>query len=203
MGERLVSAGNEQLLDSEEINLAQDVKDYTRLDSRERTAYDKILSFRLRLVAEQQPSEYQRVHNCQRSEPMSAHTGFSGVRAQPELQLYARLDMQSEKRNEILYQWKTDEHLLKRNTFIGNCYNEFQKEQTGDTLMKTLMANYILEESISTASTMFFYNLSRNGKMPGSAQEIRYINRDENTHLWLFRNIILELKRNPRTLHRR
>ena len=41
---------------------------------------------------------------------------------------------------------------------------------------------------------MFFYNLGRNGKMPGSAQEIRYINRDENTHLWLFRNIILEMK---------
>ena len=32
---------------------------------------------------------------------------------------------------------------------------------------------------------MFFYNLSRNGKMSGSAQEIRYINRDENTHLSL------------------
>ena len=31
--------------------------------------------------------------------------------------------------------------------------------------------------------------------MSGSAQEIRYINRDENTHLWLFRNIILELKK--------
>ena len=30
--------------------------------------------------------------------------------------------------------------------------------------------------------------------MPGSAQEIRYINRDENTHLWLFRNMILQLK---------
>lgn len=30
--------------------------------------------------------------------------------------------------------------------------------------------------------------------MSGSAQEIRYINRDENTHLWLFRNIIVELK---------
>ena len=42
---------------------------------------------------------------------------------------------------------------------------------------------------------MFFYNLSRNGKMPGSAQEIRYINRDENTHLWLFRNIITELQK--------
>ena len=31
--------------------------------------------------------------------------------------------------------------------------------------------------------------------MPGSVQEIRYINRDENTHLWLFRNILLELKK--------
>ena len=30
--------------------------------------------------------------------------------------------------------------------------------------------------------------------MPGSAQEIRYINRDENTHLWLFRNIMRELQ---------
>ena len=42
---------------------------------------------------------------------------------------------------------------------------------------------------------MFFYNLGRNNKMPGSVQEIRYINRDENTHLWLFRSIILELKK--------
>ena len=31
--------------------------------------------------------------------------------------------------------------------------------------------------------------------MPGSVQEIRYINRDENTHLWLFRSIILELRK--------
>lgn len=31
--------------------------------------------------------------------------------------------------------------------------------------------------------------------MPGSVQEIRYINRDENTHLWLFRSMILELRK--------
>ena len=57
------------------------------------------------------------------------------------------------------------------------------------------MANYILEGVYFYSGFMFFYNLSRNGKMPGSAQEIRYINRDENTHLWLFRNIILELQK--------
>ncbi len=31
--------------------------------------------------------------------------------------------------------------------------------------------------------------------MSGSAQEIRYINRDENTHLWLFRTIILGIEK--------
>jgi ribonucleoside-diphosphate reductase beta chain len=57
------------------------------------------------------------------------------------------------------------------------------------------MANFILEGIYFYSGFMFFYNLERNGKMPGSAQEIRYINRDENTHLWLFRNIIRELQR--------
>lgn len=61
--------------------------------------------------------------------------------------------------------------------------------------MKTLIANFILEGIYFYSGFMFFYNLSRNGKMPGSAQEIRYINRDENTHLWLFRNIIKELEK--------
>ncbi len=91
--------------------------------------------------------------------------------------------------------WKTDEHLLRRNTFIGGCYNEFQERKDAPTLLRVMMANFILEGIYFYSGFMFFYNLSRNGKMPGSAQEIRYINRDENTHLWLFRNIILELQK--------
>ena len=60
-------------------------------------------------------------------------------------------------------------------------------------MLRVMMANFILEGIYFYSGFMFFYNLSRNGKMPGSAQEIRYINRDENTHLWLFRNSSLEL----------
>ena len=77
----------------------------------------------------------------------------------------------------------------------GECYNAFQREKSPEALLRALMANYILEGVYFYSGFMFFYNLSRNGKMPGSAQEIRYINRDENTHLWLFRNIILELQK--------
>jgi ribonucleoside-diphosphate reductase beta chain len=61
--------------------------------------------------------------------------------------------------------------------------------------MKTIVANFILEGVYFYSGFMFFYNLGRNHKMTGSSQEIRYINRDENTHLWLFRNIILELEK--------
>lgn len=46
-------------------------------------------------------------------------------------------------RNDILYQWKTDEHLLRRNTFIGDCYNEFQERKDAPTLLRVMMANYI------------------------------------------------------------
>lgn len=53
----------------------------------------------------------------------------------------------------------------------------------------------LYSEGIYLQRIYVFHNLSRNGKMPGSAQEIRYINRDENTHLWLFRNMILEMKK--------
>ena len=98
-------------------------------------------------------------------------------------------------RNEILYQWRQDEHLLRRNEFIGNLYNEFQEKKDDYTLVRTMIANYILEGVYFYSGFMFFYNLGRNNKMPGSVQEIRYINRDENTHLWLFRSIILELKK--------
>lgn len=66
--------------------------------------------------------------------------------------------------------------------------------------MKTLIANYILEGIYFYSGFMFFYALGRINKMPGVVQEIRYINRDENTHLWLFRSIILELKKERKHL---
>ena len=181
----------------EEINLAQDVKDYPRLDRAERRAYDKILSFLVFLDSIQTANlphigEYitaNEVNLC-----LSIQTFQECVHSQSYSYMLDTICNPTE-RDEILYQWKTDEHLLRRNTFIGDCYNEFQTKKDPVTLLKVMMANYILEGVYFYSGFMFFYNLSRNGKMPGSAQEIRYINRDENTHLWLFRNMILELQK--------
>ena len=181
----------------EEINLSQDVKDYPRLDNAEREAYDKILSF-LVFLDSLQSNNLPTISEYVTANEVNLCLHIQAFQECVHSQSYSyMLDSicSPEKRNEILYQWKTDEHLLRRNTFIGNCYNANQECQKGFPLMKTLIANYILEGIYFYSGFMFFYNLSRNGKMPGSAQEIRYINRDENTHLWLFRNIILELKK--------
>lgn len=181
----------------EEINLAQDTKDYPNLSAAERTAYDKILSFLVFLDSIQTANlpnigEYvtaNEVNLC-----LSIQAFQECVHSQSYSYMLDSICSPVE-RNDILYQWKTDEHLLRRNTFIGDLYNEFQQNKDAFTLLKVMMANYILEGIYFYSGFMFFYNLARNGKMPGSAQEIRYINRDENTHLWLFRNILLELQK--------
>ena len=181
----------------EEINLSQDFKDYPRLDKAERTAYDKILSF-LVFLDSLQSNNLPTVSEYITANEVNLCLHIQAFQECIHSQSYSyMLDTicSPEERNDILYQWKTDEHLLNRNKFIGDCYNEFHEKRDKFSLMKTLIANFILEGIYFYSGFMFFYNLSRNGKMSGSAQEIRYINRDENTHLWLFRNMILEMKK--------
>ena len=179
----------------EEINLAQDLKDYNKLEEAEKTAYDKILSF-LIFLDSIQTANLGNINNYITASEINLCLTIQAFQEAVHSQSYSyMLDTicSPEKRNEILYQWKDDEVLLERNKFIGAQYNSFLEEPIVENLVKTVMANYILEGIYFYSGFMFFYNLERNGKMPGSAQEIRYINRDENTHLWLFRSIIREL----------
>ena len=182
----------------EEINMSQDVKDYRKaLTPAERRAYDKVLSFLVFLDSIQTANlpnigEYitaNEVNLC-----LNIQTFQEAIHSQSYGYMLDTICSPDE-RTDILYQWKNDEHLLARNKFIGDVYNMFREDKSAETLLKVMIANYILEGIYFYSGFMFFYNLGRNGKMPGSVQEIRYINRDENTHLWLFRSIILELKK--------
>ena len=180
----------------EEINLNQDVKDYRRLREAEKTAYDKTLSF-LIFLDSIQTANLPNVGEYITANEVNLCLTIQAFQEAVHSQSYSyMLDSicSPQERTDILYQWKDDERLLNRNKFIGDLYNDFQTHRDGRHLMKTMMANYILEGIYFYSGFMFFYNLGRMGKMPGSVQEIRYINRDENTHLWLFRNILLELK---------
>jgi ribonucleoside-diphosphate reductase beta chain len=85
--------------------------------------------------------------------------------------------------------------LVKRNRYIADLYQEFIDHQSERGFVKVCMANYILEGIYFYAGFSFFYNLARNGKLTGVGTEIKYINRDELSHLALFQNIFRELRR--------
>lgn len=180
----------------EEINLGVDIKDYPLLTLEERRAYDKILSF-LVFLDSIQTANLPNISAYITANEINLCLSIQIFQEAVHSQSYSyMLDTicEPQKRNDVLYQWKNDEHLLRRNRYIGDLYNEFRTNEDMRSFMRVLTANYILEGIYFYSGFMFFYNLGRNNKMPGSAQEIRYINRDENTHLWLFRNIINELR---------
>lgn len=186
----------------EEINMNSDVQNYRVLPEAERVAYDKILSFLIFLDSIQTanlPFLGQFVTANEVNLCLNIQTYQEAIHSQSYSYMLDTICSPNE-RTDILYQWRDDEHLLRRNSFIGNLYQEFQSKHDLATFTKVLMANYILEGVYFYSGFMFFYNLARNGKMPGSVQEIRYINRDENTHLWLFRSIIQELRKEEPTL---
>ncbi|UTC62612.1 ribonucleotide-diphosphate reductase subunit beta [Treponema sp. OMZ 788] len=181
----------------EEINMTTDIQDYRKLSAPEKTAYDKILSFLIFLDSIQTanlPNVGQYVTANEVNLCLTIQAFQEAVHSQSYSYMLDTI-CSPEERTEILYQWKDDEHLLRRNKFIGDLYNEFQTDKSARAFLKVCVANYILEGIYFYSGFMFFYNLGRNNKMPGSVQEIRYINRDENTHLWLFRSMIQELQK--------
>lgn len=181
----------------EEINMNQDIKDYKILSPEERKAYDKTLSF-LVFLDSIQTANLPVIGNYITANEINLCLTIQAFQEAVHSQSYGyMLDSicSPEERNEILYQWRDDELLLSRNKYIGDIYNEFYTEPNSFNFMRSVVANYILEGIYFYSGFMFFYNLGRIDKMPGSVQEIRYINRDENTHLWLFRAMIQELKK--------
>ncbi|MGP1576075.1 MAG: ribonucleotide-diphosphate reductase subunit beta [Treponema sp.] len=181
----------------EEINMNADVRDYRKLLPAEKAAYDKILSFLIFLDSIQTANLPNIGHYITANEVNLCLTIQAFQEAVHSQSYSYMLDSicSPDERTAVLYQWKNDTHLLKRNKFIGDLYNEFQDDKRVLAFLKVAVANYILEGIYFYSGFMFFYNLGRNNKMPGSVQEIRYINRDENTHLWLFRSIIRELQK--------
>lgn len=184
----------------EEIPLAQDAKDYPKLSEAERRSYDKILSFLIFLDSLQTANlpninEYitaPEVNLC-----LTVHAFQEAVHSQSYGYILDSV-CSPRVREKIYNEWRDDKHLLRRNRFITDLYEAFVSEPSDRNFVKTVMANYILEGIYFYSGFSFFFSLARQGKMTGTATEIKYIQRDELTHLALFQGIFQELRReNP------
>ena len=62
---------------------------------------------------------------------------------------------------------RQDEHLLRRNTFIGDCYNEFQERKDAPTLLRVMTVSYTHLLPFFSSKKNFFII----GSMPADVPE--------------------------------
>ncbi|RXT15484.1 ribonucleotide-diphosphate reductase subunit beta [Ammoniphilus sp. CFH 90114] len=184
----------------EEVPLAQDAKDYKNLSSAERQSYDKIISF-LIFLDSLQTTNLPNINDFITAPEVNLCITVQTFQEAVHSQSYSYiLDSvcSADVRDQIYNQWREDQHLLKRNRFITDLYERFIEQPTEENLLRTIMANYILEGIYFYSGFSFFYCLGRQGKMLGTVSVIKYIQRDELTHLSLFQGIMREVrKENP------
>lgn len=101
----------------------------------------------------------------------------------------------SDHSEEIYEMWRKDDKLRFKNDYIANLYIELANNNTERNLLKVLFANQILEGIYFYSGFSYFYTLAKSGKMLGSATMIKFIQRDELTHLALFQNMITSLRK--------
>jgi len=98
-------------------------------------------------------------------------------------------------RDEIYYFWRTDKHLLERNEFIWQIYQDFINNPNDENFFKGIIWNFLLESIYFYNGFAFFHTLADQGKMIASDRMITYIQRDEAGHITIFANILREIKK--------
>jgi ribonucleoside-diphosphate reductase beta chain len=167
------------------------------LSDAERRAYDGILSFLIFL------DSIQTVNLPNFSEYITAPEVnlLLAIQAYQEAihsQSYATIletVVDSKKRDEIYYFWREDTLLLERNEYIGSLYQKFIDNPMDEHFFCGLVANYLLEGIYFYNGFAFFDTMADQLKMRASQRMINYIRRDELSHVTLFANILLEIKK--------
>ena len=97
---------------------------------------------------------------------------------------------------EIYGMYRRDIELYNKNRYVLKSLSKITNSdfktgtfQADQDFLEACIANVILEGIYFYSAFMVFYVLRRNNKMPGSAEMIQFINRDEDMHLKLFINI--------------
>ncbi len=180
----------------EKVDLTMDSLDYKKLTKGEQRAYDGILSF-LVFLDSIQVNNLPHINDHITAPEVSLVISIQDYQEAIHSQSYAytiESVIPKNKRDKIYDYWRTDEVLLERNKYIANIYQEFIDNQTDENYFKVLIANYLLEGLYFYNGFNFFYNLTSRNLMPGTADIIKYINRDELTHCVVFENIITTIK---------
>lgn len=179
----------------EKVDLSIDLGDYKKLNDKEVRAFDGILSFLVFLDSIQTnnlPKIAEYVTAPEISLVLSIQTFQEAVHSQSYAYMIDTI-VPSDKRNKIYDFWRDDEVLFERNKFIAQVYQDFHDNDSRENFYRVLIADYLLEAIYFYNGFNFFYSLASRNLMQGTADVIKYINRDELTHVLLFGNMIKAL----------
>lgn len=179
-----------------EVDMTRDVNDYKNLTPAEKTAYDKALSQLIFMDSLQTNNLIDNINPYITAPEINLILVRQSFEEALHSQSYAvMVDSISSNSEEIYDLWRRDMMLKTKNDSIANRYKELGNNPSESDFLKACFANQILEGIYFYSGFTYIYTLARSGKMLGSAQMIRFIQRDEVTHLVLFQNIINTLRR--------
>lgn len=179
-----------------EVSTVGDAKDYKILAEPEKRMYDLVLSGLMSMDSIQTNNLMDNINPYITAPEINACLARQAYEEANHSKSYAVLvESISENTDEIYNLWKTDEVLLRKNQYLSLVYSELAGDVTNEKLILALFANQILEGIYFHSGFAAMYALGKAGKMLGSSQMIKFIQRDEVTHLLLFQNMINSVRK--------
>ncbi len=163
----------------------------TQLEPQERVAFDRALAFVSNLDGIQFNNL---IHNIGQhitapeiSLAIARQAAEEGVHVRAYQTMIESISLDPER---VYMMFENDQLLAAKNLSIMRVSDMLKGSPKPATFARAVVGNIILEGIYFYSAFLLFYVLARNGKMLGSADMIKYIQRDEGgTHLTLFSNI--------------
>ena len=180
-----------------EVQMTQDAKDYKFLSVPEKRMYDLVLAQLIFMDSLQTNNLMDNINPYITAPEINACLSRQSYEEANHSKSYAvMVESISDNTDEIYELWRMDPKLREKNSFVASIYLELSTGNiTDEKIILALFANQILEGIYFYAGFASLYALGKSGKMLGSSQMIRFIQRDEITHLLLFQNMINSVRK--------
>lgn len=191
---KLYAQMREQFWIPQKYDLTTDVTDYGNLTEDERRGFDGILSYLTFLDSIQTanlPYLRAEITAPEVALCLSEQASQEAMHNQSYQYIIETL-IPSDRRNGIYEYWREDPVLLERCETIAQYYQKFQDSHDPGDYFYALVANYLLEGLYFYNGFTFFYSLASRQLMPGTADVVKVINRDELSHVRLFQTLVKE-----------
>jgi ribonucleoside-diphosphate reductase beta chain len=178
-----------------EVQMTTDARDYKSLTPSEKRMYDLVLSQLIFMDSLQTNNLMDNINPYITAPEVNACLSRQSYEEANHSKSYAvMVESISDNTDEIYDMWKTDTQLREKNNFIAGVYQNLAGDIDDKKIVLAMFANQILEGLYFYAGFAAMYALGKSGKMLGSSQMIKFIQRDEVTHLLLFQNLINSTK---------